>query len=484
MTNLAAERAEQQRWIHRLRWPSPAYNALLEREFEDAERCHARTMRKLSAILGFSAVNVPHYRRLFKEIGADPNAPELLSVLPSLPILRKLDLRDNEAAFRAERLPEGERVESDAKSTGTTGMPVRVRHTARSMWMFSLLKQREYRWFRFDPGGTLAMIRPPRTLVRRPDGSEISDGESFQLSTWPNVGGDFSTGPAFAFSILNPPEIQIAWLHQIRPDHVLILSATLEHLAFVAGEQRPCESLKSVLAISEQLTPDMRTHVERSFGVPIHQNYGLNEIGIVAARCESGRYHVHSEHCLVEIIGADGRAARPGKTGRIVVTGLSNLAMPLIRYDADDLAIAVEGPCACGRTLPSFGEIIGRYSRFAFLPERSFTMLEAVRATILKMPPAQIHDLRQFQLHQFRDGRFELRLLARAPLPDTFAEQVNAAWAKAVRSSEQVLSLRYVDSIERAPGGKYQVFTSDFVPPADQAQGDARTQSTGQSPSP
>jgi phenylacetate-CoA ligase len=289
------------------------------------------------------------------------------------------------------------------------------------------------------------------------------------LSDWPHVGRDFSTGPSIGFSILNPPEHQIAWLRRLLPDHLLVLSASLEHLAFAAGDQHPCKSLKGVLAISEQLTPDMRAHVERSFAVPVHQNYGLNEIGIVAGRCEAGRYHVHSEHCLVEIVGDDGRPTAPGEIGRLVVTGLSNLAMPLIRYDADDLARAVDGPCACGRTLPSFGDIVGRYSRLAFLPERSFAMLEAVRATILKMPADEIRDLRQFQLHQFRDGRFELRLLARASLPDVFAEQIKAAWAKALSSSEQVLSLRYVDAIERSPGGKYQVFTSDFMPTADRA---------------
>ncbi len=57
----------------------------------------------------------------------------------------------------------------------------------------------------------------------------------------------------------------------------------------------------------------MRTHIERSFGVPAHQNYGLNEVGLVAARCEAGRYHVHAENCHVEIIGEDGRPARREK---------------------------------------------------------------------------------------------------------------------------------------------------------------------------
>jgi len=471
MTGPAAEWFVQRRWTACLRRAVPDYDVLLEREFEDPERRFARNKQAVNTVLKFAAAHVPYYRRLFKKIGADQNDTKALEVFSKLPILRKLDLRDNEAAFHAERLPRGEKFHSEAKSTGTTGMPVLVRHTVRSARMFTLLKQREYRWFRFDPGGTLAMILPPRTLPRRPEDSLLAEGEEFRLDHWPRIGRDFSTGPAIAFSSFNRPEDQISWLRQVVPDYLLIGSAALEHLAFTAADQRPCQSLKGVLGIAEQLTPDMRAHVERSFGVPIHQNYGLNEIGLVAGRCEAGRYHVHSEHCLVEILRDDGSAAAPGETGRLVVTGLSNFAMPLIRYDADDLARAIDGPCACRRTLPSFGDIIGRYSRLAFLPEQSFAMLEAVRATILNMMPEQIRDLRQFQLHQFRNGHFELRLLVRAPLPDVFAEQVKAAWAKAVRSSEQVLSIQYVDAIERSPGGKYQVFTSDFTPAADRVHG-------------
>ena len=107
-----------------------------------------------------SVAHVPHYRRLFREIGVNPNDPDPLTVLRALPILRKAELRENEAAFRAERLPETEKVGSVAKSSGTTGIPVGVLHTVRSKGMFGLLKQREYRWFRFDPDGTMAIIRP------------------------------------------------------------------------------------------------------------------------------------------------------------------------------------------------------------------------------------------------------------------------------------------------------------------------------------
>ena len=74
-----------------------------------------------------------------------------------------------------------------------------------------------------------------------------------------------------AFSILNPPEHpDCLAARQILPDHLFWFCPPLSSIRpFAAGDRRPCESLKGVLAISEQLTPNMRAYVERSFGVPI-----------------------------------------------------------------------------------------------------------------------------------------------------------------------------------------------------------------------
>ena len=43
----------------------------------------------------------------------------------------------------------------------------------------------------------------------------------------------------------------------------------------------------------------------------------------------------------------------------------------MIRYDTGDLALAVEEPCACGRTLPLMGRVAGRAARVAGGPGRA-----------------------------------------------------------------------------------------------------------------
>jgi phenylacetate-CoA ligase len=57
----------------------------------------------------------------------------------------------------------------------------------------------------------------------------------------------------------------------------------------------------------------------------------------------------------------DGRPARVGEVGEVVITDLNNYSMPLIRYRIGDMAIAVEQEeCACGRHHSLIGAISGR----------------------------------------------------------------------------------------------------------------------------
>lgn len=464
MTSLEQERIEQRRWTERQRQPVPFLDALVEGEFRPVEELRDKQAVALARMLQFASESVPYYRDLFQRIWIDGDATDPFRVLAAMPILTKLELFDNQKALRAEQLPKGERAFVEMRSSGTTGIRARVTHSLQSARMFTLLKQREYRWFRFDPAGTLALIRFPGSIPLRDDGEELPLRETMTLAGWPRVEADFVTGPCVAFSIMNSPEDQITWLRNHKPDHLLSSSENLEHLAFTAGEERVAPTLKTVEAISDQMTPSMREHIERTFGVPIYQNYGLNEIGVVAGRCDAGRYHVHSEHCVVEIIGPDGKSVAPGETGRLLITGLTNWAMPLIRYDADDLAVAVDGPCPCGRTLPSFGDVVGRYSRVAYLPEGTVIIVEALRAAIRKVPSDLVRNLQQFQLHQRLDRSLEVRLVLRSQIPSDLKEHLSKAWTEVLGAPHPPFTLKCVDEIERPPGDKFQLFTSDFMP--------------------
>jgi len=92
---------------------------------------------------------------------------------------------------------------------------------------------------------------------------------------------------------------------------------------------------------------------------------------------------------------------------------------------------------------------------------------------IENMPAALAHDLREFQIHQFTDNRMELRYVARSLLPEGFHERLRAEWTKATDSGRPELAIRRVDEVPRSPGGKSEVFTSDFMPARNEKAGPA-----------
>ena len=79
--------------------------------------------------------------------------------------------------------------------------------------------------------------------------------------------------------------------------------------------------------------------IERYFGAPVINRYGLREFGSWSAQsCEltPERLHINTELVACEILRPDGSAAAPGEVGRVVLTDLWNYVRPFIRYDTGD----------------------------------------------------------------------------------------------------------------------------------------------------
>lgn len=463
-TSLEEERAEQRRWkLRRGQARRRGFDRMVENEFATPEALAEAAATNLRRVVAHAVATVPYWQRLFRRLRLAPGDIAGAADLPRLPVLGKTELRRHRRSLRATRLPEGERVHGWFASSGTTGQPTLVLQTESSNLMFTYLAQRQYRWFRFDPTAKLAAIRLASHLPPDRNGRLVADGETGRRPYWRYVGSYFETGPMAWFAVTNPVEAQLDWLAREAPAYLQSYSESLEHLAFACEGRWPAPGIRKLQAVSEQLSPGMRRRIESTIGAPIEQGYGLNEIGLVAVRCAAGHYHVHVEHCLVEIVDEAGRPCPAGSPGRLVVTGLKNPAMPLLRYDTGDMARAVVDPCPCGRTLPAFADLVGRYSRVAYLPAGTLPLVGALRTALEELPASAVRGLRQFQIHQYRDRGFELRLLMTvAPRPE-LAAALAAAWA-AAGGAEFPLRIVRVDAIARSPGGKFQDFTSDFVP--------------------
>jgi phenylacetate-CoA ligase len=106
---------------------------------------------------------------------------------------------------------------------------------------------------------------------------------------------------------------------------------------------------------AEPWSESMRRHMESETGVQAFDIYGLSEItgpGVASeCPCRTG-LHVFEDHFYPEIV--DPITQEPvaeGVEGELVLTTLSKLAMPMIRYRTRDITAFVAGQCPCGRTL-------------------------------------------------------------------------------------------------------------------------------------
>jgi len=276
----------------------------------------------------------------------------------------------------------------------------------------------------------------------------------------------FHTGPMIGLNRSNSIEQQIDLLREEKPEYLVTFPSNLEALV-LACQATPVDSLLALRTISATLTQGMRNRIEVATGLSVQEGYGLNEIGVVAHWCGAGRYHVNAEHCLVEIVDDAGLPCIAGETGRIIVTSMTNFAMPLIRYDTGDLAVAVEGSCDCGRSLPSFGRVVGRFRAMRHAPDGTSRCVNLITQTIDDLSIAALADLREYQLHQFFDGSFELRLVTVGEPGEILVGAIRQAWDAQIDAST-LLRILKVDEIPTPKGGKRQEFTSDFFPSVDE----------------
>src|SRR5262249_8028755 len=111
-----------------------------------------------------------------------------------------------------------------------------------------------------------------------------------------------------------------------------------------------------------------RRVIEEVFACRVTNRYGCEEVSLIACECERHEgLHVNADNLLVEVL-RDGRPAAPGEPGSVVVTDLSNRAMPLLRYQVGDVAVATDRLCPCGRGLPLLERIEGREADYVVTP--------------------------------------------------------------------------------------------------------------------
>ena len=413
--------------------------------------------RKLRSLFAHAHRRVPYYRELLERAGIGPREIRGLEDLAAIPV-------STSQAFRTRPLDQiiAAGVNRDRlvvhNTSGSSGRPFTVR---RGYWEEHLLN--------------LFRIRAMRALgVRFSDRSAqvvltSGIGDSAKLSTTlprrlRRAMGIFRD---HQIDCLQPPEVIVDQLERLAPDIIAGYPAVISMLApLFASRSSRVRAPRLVLTGAESLFPFKRQLIQRGFGARVFDTYGANECNLLAWECPvTGQYHTCDDSVVVEIL-RDGRHARPGEAGEVVITCLHSYAMPFIRYSLGDIATRGAEVCPCGQPFSTLTDIRGRLDDYFLLPDgRSIHPYEIDIPAIISREETFV---RQYRLVQERVDRVVLEVVPARPASQDELDDIRSAASSAL-GPEVEFCINLVDELGLEASGKFQyrrsLVRSDYPPP-------------------
>ena len=284
---------------------------------------------RLQHVVQYVYDRVPFYRRQLKGAGLNPF--DILSIedLPKLPLTKKSDLRDN-YPFGMFAVPESEVIRIHC-SSGTTGKPTVVGYTRNDIEIFAEVNARSLAAAGAKPGMRLHNSYGYGLFT---GGLGLHyGGERLGMSVIPVSGG--------------MTDRQILLLKDFKsevmcctPSYALVLG---EEILKRGIDPKTELNLQFMLLGAEPWTETIREDVQQMLGVKATNIYGLSEIigpGVSQEDVDergSGSY-IWEDHFFPEVVHPDSGEPMPyGEDGVLVFTALTKEAMPLLRYQTNDV---------------------------------------------------------------------------------------------------------------------------------------------------
>lgn len=203
--------------------------------------------------------------------------------------------------------------------------------------------------------------------------------------------------------------------------------------------------IAKILPTAEQCYAEDAAELTEYFQAPVLERYGAHETGAIGHQCEHGNWHLHCEHTYLEVLKDDGSISQNG-AGALLCTTISNYSMPLVRYEIGDYAELSDDKCPCGRGLPVFCKLEGRFGQFVFCPDGRWITSHGFLA------PLRWFDVGGFRLVQEEPGRVVL-MLAQARLNKDDLARLRQAYERLHGGTLRV-DFEFVSEIPPLPSGK------------------------------
>lgn len=408
---------------------------LKEMEVLSRDDIRAWQLTNLKSLTEHAYANVPFYRTLWDKAGVRPGDIQSLEDLAQFPIVTKQALVKAGSSALDQRYPKSSFVEG--RSSGSTGERfVYYKNKDHHSW-FIAGGFHGWTWGGWEPGDRWTRLQFRGKLSIK---SKIEDW-AFNCLYMPidELNDNFMATFAEKAARFKP-----VMLRGYAGGTYIFAKFLLKNNN---NEIRP----KVVVSTGDTLYPHYRETIEKAFQCPVFDTYGGEGMS-VANQCQKGSYHilpsVYSELVNKHLEGGE-------QWGTILLTSLTNYAMPLIRYNIADIGVAGQGTCACGRSWDFLKKIVGRQTDIVITPSGNHLVCHHFN-NILRL----FDGVDQFQVVQKEPSEITLRLATNAK----YNKQVDEAYI--IKSISELggndfsVKIENVDSIPVPQSGKRRYIIS------------------------
>ncbi len=216
-----------------------------------------------------------------------------------------------------------------------------------------------------------------------------------------------------------------------------------------------CPSLKSVIVTAEMCPTENEKIIEQAIGVPVWNEYGASEIGIIGFG-KSNNWQISDELIYVEIVDDQGNTLPDGELGRIICTPLFNKGTPFIRYDVGDIGAL--------KTTPN-GKILtrleGRREEFMILPSGKKLPGDTFFFYIMKDFAKKFPPISEYRIIQRDIDSFDILITSDKKLQDSYSLFLQKLIKQKIDDPINI-NIMNVDNIERTRLGKFRRFISEI----------------------
>lgn len=401
---------------------------------------------KLNQLITEVYQNVPFYANELKKRRIEPKDIQSIVDIKKLPIVNKELIRDNFSDFTNSRF---DLIKCPKDNTsGSMGIPFKVYYDKHTWFRAKYLsKLRSKLACGTNIGEKLAFFEcEPQDKLDKSEKEIISYFKKIFFRRK-------------SFSMFLEMDVLIDYLNKFKPNSFYgSPSHFIELASNLSNEHKLNFSPKRIFTSSEYLQENSKKFIQEKFCSEVYDIYGCTEIKEVAWQCQKHEgYHINEDEVIIEILDENGKDAKFGQIGSIVLTGLFNITMPFIRYDLGDKGFLIKEKCSCGRTFMMMQPTAGREIEYIELKNR-----KRLNPYLFAMSIKKIKGIIQFQVVQKSYDILNINVVANNQFSEPNRNKLMRL-AKKLTANKIKIRILLMKNIPREKNGKFRLVKKDFI---------------------